>query len=74
MPQPDLKKRIPVNNPFLWFPVQLCQFCVSSVVRHGIQILQIEDRTLLVNNTPYTVQYRPLLSDRSLGSDDQVMV
>ncbi|XP_011603591.2 vacuolar protein sorting-associated protein 13B isoform X2 [Takifugu rubripes] len=50
---------------------KLCQFCVSSVVRHGIQILQIEDRTILVNNTPYTVQYRPLLSDRSLGSDDQ---
>uniref|UniRef100_A0A8D3AJI2 Vacuolar protein sorting 13 homolog B n=1 Tax=Scophthalmus maximus TaxID=52904 RepID=A0A8D3AJI2_SCOMX len=35
---------------------KLCQFCVSSVVRHGIQILQIEDRTILVNNTPYTIQ------------------
>uniref|UniRef100_H2TTT5 Vacuolar protein sorting 13 homolog B n=1 Tax=Takifugu rubripes TaxID=31033 RepID=H2TTT5_TAKRU len=44
---------------------KLCQFCVSSVVRHGIQILQIEDRTILVNNTPYTVQYRPLLSEHS---------
>uniref|UniRef100_A0A671VBR1 Vacuolar protein sorting 13 homolog B n=1 Tax=Sparus aurata TaxID=8175 RepID=A0A671VBR1_SPAAU len=40
---------------------KLCQFCVSSVVRHGIQILQIEDRTILVNNTLYTIQYRPLL-------------
>lgn len=44
------------------------------MVRHGIQILQIEDRTILVNNTPYTIQYRPLLTDCSLGSDDQVMV
>uniref|UniRef100_A0A4W6EZE5 Vacuolar protein sorting 13 homolog B n=1 Tax=Lates calcarifer TaxID=8187 RepID=A0A4W6EZE5_LATCA len=52
---------------------KLCQFCVSSVVRHGIQILQIEDRTILVNNTPYTVQYRPLLTDHPLGTDDQVM-
>uniref|UniRef100_H3D702 Vacuolar protein sorting 13 homolog B n=1 Tax=Tetraodon nigroviridis TaxID=99883 RepID=H3D702_TETNG len=50
---------------------KLCQFCVSSVVRHGIQILQIEDRTVLVNSTPYTIHYRPLLTDCSLGSDDQ---
>ncbi|KAM9851512.1 intermembrane lipid transfer protein VPS13B [Aulostomus maculatus] len=50
---------------------KLCQFCVSSVVRHGIQILQIEDRTILLNNTPFTIQYRPLLTDHALGSDDQ---
>ncbi|XP_074510650.1 intermembrane lipid transfer protein VPS13B isoform X2 [Sebastes fasciatus] len=50
---------------------KLCQFCVSSVVRHGIQILQIEDRTILVNNTPYTIQCRPLLTDHALGTDDQ---
>ncbi|XP_072317743.1 intermembrane lipid transfer protein VPS13B-like isoform X2 [Eucyclogobius newberryi] len=50
---------------------KLCQFCVSSVVRHGIQILQIEDRTVLVNNTSHTIQYRPLLTKHSLGSDDQ---
>ncbi|XP_035019480.2 vacuolar protein sorting-associated protein 13B-like [Hippoglossus stenolepis] len=50
---------------------KLCQFCVSSVVRNGIQILQIEDRTILVNNTPYTVQCRPLLTDHALGTDDQ---
>ncbi|KAM9723999.1 intermembrane lipid transfer protein VPS13B isoform 3-T3 [Menidia menidia] len=50
---------------------KLSQFCVSSVVRHGIQILQIEDRTILVNNTPYTIHYRPLLTDHSLGSEDQ---
>ncbi|XP_073341098.1 intermembrane lipid transfer protein VPS13B-like isoform X3 [Pagrus major] len=52
---------------------KLCQFCVSSVVRHGIQILQIEDRTILVNNTPYMIQYRPLLTDHALGTDDQVV-
>ncbi|KAM4581445.1 intermembrane lipid transfer protein VPS13B isoform 3-T3 [Odontesthes bonariensis] len=50
---------------------KLCQFCVSSVVRHGIQILQIEDRTILVNNTPHTLHYRPLLTDHGLGADDQ---
>ncbi|XP_029927475.1 vacuolar protein sorting-associated protein 13B isoform X3 [Myripristis murdjan] len=50
---------------------KLCQFCVSSMVRHGIQILQIEDRTIIVNNTPYSLQYRPLLSDHTLGADDQ---
>ncbi|XP_044063064.1 vacuolar protein sorting-associated protein 13B-like isoform X9 [Siniperca chuatsi] len=50
---------------------KLCQFCVSSVVRHGIQILQIEDRTIFVNNTPYMIQYRPLLTDHALGTDDQ---
>ncbi|XP_036393864.1 vacuolar protein sorting-associated protein 13B-like isoform X1 [Megalops cyprinoides] len=50
---------------------KLCQFCVSSSVRHGIQILQIEDRTVLVNNTPHCVYYRPLLCDHALGSADQ---
>nr|XP_015804809.2 intermembrane lipid transfer protein VPS13B isoform X1 [Nothobranchius furzeri] len=50
---------------------KLCQFCVSSVVRHGIQILQIEDRTILVNNTPYSMHYRPLLTHHALGRHDQ---
>uniref|UniRef100_A0AAV2MBD8 VPS13-like middle region domain-containing protein n=1 Tax=Knipowitschia caucasica TaxID=637954 RepID=A0AAV2MBD8_KNICA len=50
---------------------KLCQLCVSSVVRHGIQILHIEDRTVLVNNTSYSIQYRPLLTKHSLGSKDQ---
>ncbi|XP_077430989.1 intermembrane lipid transfer protein VPS13B isoform X3 [Vanacampus margaritifer] len=50
---------------------KLCQFCVSSTVKHGIQILQIEDRTILVNSTPYMVHYRPLLTDHRLGSDNQ---
>ncbi|XP_024917375.1 vacuolar protein sorting-associated protein 13B isoform X2 [Cynoglossus semilaevis] len=50
---------------------KMCQFCVSSVVRHGIQILLIEDRTILVNNTPYTIHCRPLLTDHALGTEDQ---
>uniref|UniRef100_A0A8C7Y913 Vacuolar protein sorting 13 homolog B n=1 Tax=Oryzias sinensis TaxID=183150 RepID=A0A8C7Y913_9TELE len=51
---------------------KLCQFTVSSVVRHGIQILQIEDRTILVNNTPYTIHCSPLLTAQELGGDEQV--
>ncbi|XP_066547149.1 intermembrane lipid transfer protein VPS13B isoform X2 [Amia ocellicauda] len=50
---------------------KLCQFCVSSVVKHGIQILQIEDRTIVVNNTPHPIYYRPILSDTALGIGDQ---
>nr|XP_061789029.1 intermembrane lipid transfer protein VPS13B-like [Nerophis lumbriciformis] len=50
---------------------KLCQFCVSSTIKHGIQILQIEDRTILVNSTPYTIYYRPLLTDHRLGIDNQ---
>lgn len=53
-------------------PLQLCQFVVSSAVRHGIQVLQVEDRTILVNNTPYEIQYRALLAAHTLGTDDQV--
>uniref|UniRef100_A0A3B3U6M2 Vacuolar protein sorting 13 homolog B n=1 Tax=Poecilia latipinna TaxID=48699 RepID=A0A3B3U6M2_9TELE len=51
---------------------KVCQFCVSSVVRHGIQILQVEDRTILVNNTPYSIHYRPLLTNHALGGGEQV--
>ncbi|XP_015213385.2 intermembrane lipid transfer protein VPS13B isoform X1 [Lepisosteus oculatus] len=51
--------------------LKLCQFCVSSAVKHGIQILQIEDRTLIVNNTPYQICYRPVLSDAAVGMGDQ---
>ncbi|XP_027872491.1 vacuolar protein sorting-associated protein 13B isoform X1 [Xiphophorus couchianus] len=50
---------------------KVCQFCVSSVVRHGVQILQIEDRTILVNNTPYSIHYRPLLTNHALGGGEQ---
>ncbi|NWU94415.1 VP13B protein, partial [Upupa epops] len=41
---------------------KLCQFCISSMVRQGIQILQIEDKTTIINNTPYQIYYRPQLS------------
>uniref|UniRef100_A0A3B3X5Y6 Vacuolar protein sorting 13 homolog B n=1 Tax=Poecilia mexicana TaxID=48701 RepID=A0A3B3X5Y6_9TELE len=51
---------------------KVCQFCVSSVVRHGIQTLQVEDRTILVNNTPYSIHYRPLLTNHALGGGEQV--
>ncbi|XP_068178837.1 intermembrane lipid transfer protein VPS13B-like isoform X2 [Antennarius striatus] len=50
---------------------KLGQFCISSVVRHGIQILQVEDRTIIINNTSYVFQYRPLLTYHALGTDGQ---
>ncbi|XP_062915876.1 intermembrane lipid transfer protein VPS13B-like isoform X2 [Mobula hypostoma] len=40
---------------------KLCQFCISSVVRHGIQILVIEDKTILINTTDLKIYYRPVL-------------
>lgn len=41
---------------------KLCQFCISSMVQHGIQIIQIEDKTTVINNTPYQIFYKPQLS------------
>ncbi|XP_068017257.1 intermembrane lipid transfer protein VPS13B isoform X4 [Melanerpes formicivorus] len=41
---------------------KLCQFCISSMVRQGIQILQIEDKTTIINDTSYPIYYRPQLS------------
>ncbi|XP_070078493.1 intermembrane lipid transfer protein VPS13B isoform X2 [Equus przewalskii] len=41
---------------------KLCQFCISSMVQQGIQIIQIEDKTTIVNNTPYQIFYKPQLS------------
>lgn len=40
---------------------KLCQFCISSMVRQGIQILQIEDKTTIINDTSYQIYYRPQL-------------
>uniref|UniRef100_A0A8C3RDG3 Vacuolar protein sorting 13 homolog B n=1 Tax=Cyanoderma ruficeps TaxID=181631 RepID=A0A8C3RDG3_9PASS len=40
---------------------KLCEFCISSMVRQGIQILQIEDKTTIINDTPYQIYYRPQL-------------
>ncbi|XP_026561693.1 vacuolar protein sorting-associated protein 13B isoform X1 [Pseudonaja textilis] len=41
---------------------KLCQFCISSIVRRGIQILQIEDKSIIVNNTPFQISCWPLFS------------
>uniref|UniRef100_A0A8C3TGB2 Vacuolar protein sorting 13 homolog B n=1 Tax=Chelydra serpentina TaxID=8475 RepID=A0A8C3TGB2_CHESE len=41
---------------------KLCQFCISSMVQHGIQILQIEDKTTVINNTSYHIYCIPQLS------------
>nr|XP_009674278.1 PREDICTED: vacuolar protein sorting-associated protein 13B isoform X3 [Struthio camelus australis] len=41
---------------------KLCQFCISSMVQQGIQILQIEDKTTIINDTSYEIYYRPHLS------------
>ncbi|XP_060248832.1 intermembrane lipid transfer protein VPS13B isoform X1 [Meriones unguiculatus] len=41
---------------------KLCQFCISSMVQHGIQVIQIEDKTTVINNTPYQISYKPQLS------------
>lgn len=41
---------------------KLCQFCISSMVQHGIQVIQIEDKTTVINNTPYQIFYKPHLS------------
>ncbi|XP_064363746.1 intermembrane lipid transfer protein VPS13B isoform X5 [Dromaius novaehollandiae] len=41
---------------------KLCQFCISSMVQQGIQILQIEDKTTIINDTAYQIYYRPQLS------------
>ncbi|NXA82913.1 VP13B protein, partial [Thryothorus ludovicianus] len=40
---------------------KLCEFCISSMVRQGIQILQIEDKTTIINETSYQIYYRPQL-------------
>ncbi|XP_067305536.1 intermembrane lipid transfer protein VPS13B [Pseudorasbora parva] len=46
--------------------LKLCQFCVSSSVKHGIQILQIEDKTVLVNNTTNTIKCRAVIQQNTL--------
>ncbi|XP_006859246.1 PREDICTED: vacuolar protein sorting-associated protein 13B isoform X2 [Chrysochloris asiatica] len=40
---------------------KLCQFCISSMVQQGMQIIQIEDKTTIINNTPYQIFYKPQL-------------
>ncbi|XP_063307280.1 intermembrane lipid transfer protein VPS13B isoform X1 [Pelobates fuscus] len=50
---------------------KLCQFCVSSMVRHGIQILQIEDKTTVINNTQLKVYYSPQMSLAPQDSEEE---
>lgn len=52
--------------------LQLCQFCISSMVQQGIQIIQIEDKTIIVNNMPYQIFYKPQLSVSKLQSGKEV--
>ncbi|XP_063246372.1 intermembrane lipid transfer protein VPS13B isoform X5 [Prinia subflava] len=51
---------------------KLCEFCISSMVRQGIQILQIEDKTTIINDTSYQIYYRPqlFLSKPHSGEED----
>ncbi|XP_059720532.1 intermembrane lipid transfer protein VPS13B isoform X5 [Haemorhous mexicanus] len=51
---------------------KLCEFCISSMVRQGIQILQIEDKTTIINDTSYQIYYRPQLftSKSHSGEED----
>ncbi|XP_069076646.1 intermembrane lipid transfer protein VPS13B isoform X1 [Pleurodeles waltl] len=54
---------------------KLSQFCISSMVRYGIQILQIEDKTTVVNNTSFQIYYSPQLSvPGQQGGDEYVHV
>ncbi|XP_004370795.1 intermembrane lipid transfer protein VPS13B isoform X3 [Trichechus manatus latirostris] len=41
---------------------KLCQFCIFSMVQQGMQIIQIEDKTTIINNTPYQIFYKPQLA------------
>ncbi|XP_021242343.1 vacuolar protein sorting-associated protein 13B isoform X6 [Numida meleagris] len=50
---------------------KLCQFCISSMVRQGIQILQIEDKTTIINDTSYQIYYRPQLCISKLYSGEE---
>ncbi|XP_041892313.1 vacuolar protein sorting-associated protein 13B isoform X5 [Corvus kubaryi] len=51
---------------------KLCEFCISSMVRQGIQILQIEDKTTIINDTAYQIYYRPqiFISKPHSGEED----
>uniref|UniRef100_A0A9J8BQX9 Vacuolar protein sorting 13 homolog B n=1 Tax=Cyprinus carpio carpio TaxID=630221 RepID=A0A9J8BQX9_CYPCA len=49
--------------------LKLCQFCVSSSVKYGIQVLQIEDKTILVNNTTNTIKCRAVISQHTTTTE-----
>ncbi|KAE8599301.1 hypothetical protein XENTR_v10017132 [Xenopus tropicalis] len=50
---------------------KLCQFCISSMVQNGIQILQIEDKTTIINNTSLKVFYSPQISAIQQSSEEE---
>ncbi|XP_018414838.1 PREDICTED: vacuolar protein sorting-associated protein 13B isoform X3 [Nanorana parkeri] len=50
---------------------KLCQFSISSMVRNGIQILQIEDKTTIINNTTFKIYYSPQMCVSLQNSDEE---
>ncbi|XP_056617879.1 intermembrane lipid transfer protein VPS13B-like isoform X2 [Triplophysa dalaica] len=52
--------------------LKLCQLCVSSSVKYGIQVLQIEDKTVLLNNTTNVIKCRAVMSQQPNTAHDQV--
>lgn len=52
--------------------LKLCQLCVSSSVKYGIQVLQIEDKTILLNNTTNTIKCKAVISQHMTTTHDQV--
>ncbi|XP_067217864.1 intermembrane lipid transfer protein VPS13B-like isoform X4 [Chanodichthys erythropterus] len=51
--------------------LKLCQFCVSSSVKYGIQVLQIEDKTVLVNNTTNNIKCRAVIQQHTTATPEQ---
>ncbi|KAM9308647.1 intermembrane lipid transfer protein VPS13B [Gastrophryne carolinensis] len=50
---------------------KLCHFSISSIVRNGIQVLQIEDKTTIVNNTPFKIYYSPQMCVTQQHSEEE---
>ncbi|XP_051575064.1 intermembrane lipid transfer protein VPS13B-like isoform X3 [Myxocyprinus asiaticus] len=52
--------------------LKLCQLCLSSSVTYGIQVLQIMDKTVLVNNTTNIIRYKAVIQQHTNTTADQV--
>ncbi|XP_072266948.1 intermembrane lipid transfer protein VPS13B isoform X2 [Pyxicephalus adspersus] len=50
---------------------KLCQFSISSMVQNGIQILQIEDKTIIINNTSFKIYYSPQMCAAQQHPDEE---
>ncbi|PIO09067.1 hypothetical protein AB205_0024700, partial [Aquarana catesbeiana] len=50
---------------------KLCQFSISSMVRNGVQILQVEDKTMIINNTSFKIYYSPQMCVSKQHSDEE---